>query len=129
MAAIATPEIILVIFGSGQASGFSIRLAVQSVNRGELLIPVIIICAEAVRLCWVTRIENSRTGRIVAVSAMFAGSGAVLALCVYSLVLADKPSIGWAVIANCFTWFPLAFGIAAGTIAMRQTMPENAESS
>jgi hypothetical protein len=123
LGAIALPEIILVILGTGLAKHMTTDLAAESVDRGDLLIPVIIICAEAFRRWWETKFNNVGVAACAGFLAMISALFALIAIAAYAVVLANPQTQGFADIADTFTWFPLACGLIAGTIAIGQTIP------
>ena len=123
LAAIALPEIILIIIGSGVAKHMTTDLAAKSVDRGDLLIPVIIICAEAFRRWWETKFNKTGVAFLAGLFAVISGLFAFIAVAAYGIVLANPSTRGFAVIADTFTWVPFACGLIAGTIAIGQTVP------
>jgi hypothetical protein len=123
LGAIGLPEIILVILGTGIAKHMTCALAAESVNRGDLLIPVIIICAEAFRRWWDTEFNNTGVAACAGFFAVISGLFALIAIAAYAVVLANPQTRGFADIADTFTWAPLACGLIAGTIAIGQTAP------
>ena len=124
MAAIAIPEILLIVIGTAKDSGdVSMGLATRSVDRGDLLIPVIIICAEAFRRWWDTTFTSTLAAGVACTCAFISGGMALIALGAYMLVISGPNTVGYERIAVAFTWIPLAFGLIAGTIAVGQTAP------
>jgi hypothetical protein len=124
LAAIALPEIILIIIGTGIAKHMTTDLAARSIDRGDVLIPVIIICAEAFRRWWETKFNNTIVAALAGFFAFLSGGFALIAIAAYAIVLSNPPTRGYADIADTFTWLLLACGLIAGTIAVGATTPQ-----
>jgi hypothetical protein len=123
LAAIGLPEAILLIIGTGVAKHMTADLAAKSVDRGDLLIPVIIVCGEAFRRWWDTKFDNTLVAALAGFFAVISGCFTFIAVAAYAIVLANPPTRGFADISDTFTWVPLACGLLAGTIAIGQTTP------
>jgi hypothetical protein len=123
LGAIALPEIILIIIGTGIAKHMTTNLAAQSVDRGDLLIPVIIVCGEAFRRWWETKFSNTAVAAAAGFLGVLSAGFALIAIAAYAIVLSNPPTRGFVDVSDTFTWIPLACGLIAGTIAVVQTNP------
>jgi hypothetical protein len=123
--AIATPEFILVLVSTAQAGHWTLGTAATSIDRGDLLIPVAIVCAEAWRR-WFDK-ETKITNYLIAGLAGFFGiaSGVLGLICVGAaiVVFSDPTGQGDPVISIPFTWAALACGFIGGTIAVGVSDP------
>lgn len=129
LAAIALPEVILIIVGTGVAGRMSVTFAARAVSRGDLLIPVIIVCAEAFRRWWETRFGSAWLAAVAGFLAVLSLTAALIAIAAYAIVLANPDTRGYADIADTFTWGPLVCGFVAGTIAVGQSASRKAARS
>ena len=104
------------------ANAWSLQFAATSSDRGDLLIPALIVCAESLRR-WSYEVKG---GYIVGVFALFAilvcGGAVVVSL----ITFADASIRTSAEIVNTVTWGSFAAGFITGTIAVALTKPSEA---
>jgi hypothetical protein len=120
--AILGPEVILLMIQVGRTNS---DLAGQSVNNGELLIPVAIICGEAFLRWFGTNFNNPVAGFFAGFFAVASAGGAIIAAIACTIILSSASAAGYATLADVLTWVLFGCGLVSSTIATVQTRPRN----
>ena len=120
--AIGLPLLCSVIAASMSANTWTLQFAAASSDRGDLVIPALIICAESLRR-WSYDVKG---GYLVGVFALFAILVCAAAVIVSLITFADASIRTSAQIVNTVTWGSFAAGFITGSIAVALTKPSEA---
>jgi hypothetical protein len=101
-------------------------LIAQSVHRGDFLIPIIIICADAFLRWRGTEFGDSLNAFLAPFFGCFSGALVIIVPLAYGFIADSSPPNGYggtADFANIITWLSFGVGFLAGTLSLWETRP------
>lgn len=99
----------------------------QSVNRGDLLVPVAIMCADSCLRIKDANFRNDAIAFFAPLLTCLTFISAFLLMLAYGLIVGSAPTSGYAELSDYFTWVPFLISLVTGVLAMWETRPEKAK--
>lgn len=99
-----------------------------SVGRGDLLIPALIVCAEALRRWWFEVKGGYVVWALALAFTLLCGAAAIMCLVAFSDAASSSVAEHGSRIVGFVTWASFTSGFVAGTIAVALTIPPKAGS-
>ena len=122
--AIALPMVAFIVVASIPVAGLRWGDTPTAIGRGDFLIPVLILCLEALRCWWVETKCGWKLGIIRLVSSFLCLSAAVISLFAFAVALSDPVTTASIRSIEVITLGCLTVSVVAGTIAVAVSTPQ-----